>query len=488
MSGPSSSIRYSSSPRQSRLFIQRSRYSVSLPKTVPLCRDNPYRPDVPKDRRAGRGGDWLKRLFSRFTPLSDRSKTSLVLDFEKPLINLDNRIKEVRRVAEENGVDVSEQIKVLEERSKQLRRETYNKLTPNQRLQVARHPNRPTCLDIVMNITDKFIELHGDRAGLDDKAILAGIGSINGMSCMFIGHQKGRNTKENIERNFGMAQPAGFRKALRFMRHANKFGLPIVTFVDTPGAYAGLKAEELGQGEAIAVNLREMFSLRVPVISIVIGEGGSGGALAINCANKVLIMENAVYYVASPEACAAILWKSRDKAAEAAKALRITANDLMEFGIVDEIIPEPLGGSHSDPLHSFAAVKDTVWKWLEHYVKMTEEKIMEDRYLRYREFGVVSDFLVRGGNLEEAVKARRESKGVFTKAGTWCVDEEEKEYIEKAVDYSERWQEVIKGREKWIRKPEFEGQVKTLREAFQQAKDEGMFDPPKGKENEVFSK
>jgi len=309
-------------------------------------------------------------------------------------------------------------------------------------------------MDIVMNITDKFIELHGDRAGHDDKAIVAGIGSINGMSCMFIGHQKGRNTKENIERNFGMAQPSGFRKALRFMQHANKFGFPIVTFVDTPGAYAGLKAEESGQGEAIARNLREMFALRVPVISVVIGEGGSGGALAINCANKVLIMENAVYYVASPEACAAILWKSRDKAGTAAEALKITANDLIEMGIVDEVIPEPLGGSHSDPVRSFEAVRDAIWRWLQHYVQMTEEEITSDRYMRYRVFGEFAEFMVRGGAYEETLKERLESKGVYTKAGTWCGNEEEAEYVEQAVDYAERWRKNIEGKEEWIMRPE----------------------------------
>ena len=261
----------------------------------------------------------------------------------------------------------------------QLRKETYSRLTPTQRLQVARHPNRPTCLDIILNITDKFVELHGDRAGLDDPAIVCGIGSIDGVSFMFIGQQKGRNTKENVRRNFGMPQPNGYRKAMRFMRHAHKFGLPIVTFVDTPGAYAGRAAEELGQGEAIAYNLREMFGLRVPIISVVIGEGGSGGALAIGCANRNLIMENSVYYVASPEACAAILWKSRNATQTATEALRITAPELVRLGVMDTIVPEPLGGAHSDPVAAFPAIKDAIMGAFREYEHMSEREIQLDR-------------------------------------------------------------------------------------------------------------
>ncbi|GMH40463.1 hypothetical protein BSKO_08367 [Bryopsis sp. KO-2023] len=416
-------------------------------------------PDVPKEKKRGSGGrEWLQQLLSKFGPITDRSPNTFVLDFEKPLVELDNRIKEVRKVAEENGVDVSEQIQELEDRAKQLRRDTYSRLTATQRLQVARHPNRPTCLDIVMNITDKFIELHGDRGGMDDKAMIAGIGSINGMSCMFIGHQKGRNTKENVERNFGMPQPNGFRKALRFMQHADKFGFPIVTFVDTPGAYAGLKAEELGQGEAIAMNLREMFGFRVPIISVVIGEGGSGGALAINCANKVLIMENAVYYVASPEACAAILWKSREKAGEAARALRITPDDLLKIGAMDEVVPEPLGGAHSDPMSAFPAIRDSIVKWLDFYKVQSEAEIMEDRHLRYRKFGMYDEFIVKGGQRDKAREDRLKAEGVRTKAGTWCMNEEERDYIEQAINYEEQWKETIKGKEEWLLKPKIVGE------------------------------
>jgi len=242
-----------------------------------------------------RGAEWFNSFLKRFKPVQDKSDNVTALQFEKPLFELDKRIIEVKKVAEENGVDVSSQVAELEARASQLRHETYSRLTAMQRLQVARHPNRPTFLDIVLNITDKWVELHGDRAGYDDPSLVCGVGSIDGTTFMFIGQQKGRNTKENIHRNFGMPTPNGYRKALRFMRHADKFGIPIVTFVDTPGAYAGKKAEELGQGEAIALNLREMFGLRVPILSVVIGEGGSGGALAIGCANKMLIMEHAVY-------------------------------------------------------------------------------------------------------------------------------------------------------------------------------------------------
>mmetsp|Transcript_22619 Transcript_22619/g.70223 ORF Transcript_22619/g.70223 Transcript_22619/m.70223 type:complete len:358 (-) Transcript_22619:33-1106(-) len=276
--------------------------------------DVPPPPDTPADKKAKGKPEWFSSFVKRFNPIADKPEKPAVLDFEKPLVELDTRINEVRKVAEENGVDVSESIRELEERAKTLRQETYLRLTPSQKLAVARHPNRPTFLDIALNITDKWVELHGDRGGYDDPALVCGIGSIDGVSFMFMGHQKGRNTKENIHRNFGMPTPNGYRKALRFMRHADKFGMPIIAFIDTPGAYAGRSAEELGQGEAIAKNLWEMFGIRVPIISVVIGEGGSGGALAIGCSDKSLIMENAVYYVASPEACAAILWKSRDKA------------------------------------------------------------------------------------------------------------------------------------------------------------------------------
>eukprot|EP01025_Chloroclados_australasicus_P017134 TRINITY_DN18725_c0_g2_i1.p1 TRINITY_DN18725_c0_g2~~TRINITY_DN18725_c0_g2_i1.p1 ORF type:complete len:513 (+),score=74.78 TRINITY_DN18725_c0_g2_i1:23-1540(+) len=392
---------------------------------------------APSDMTGRSGREWFQTLINRFKPITDKAPNTAVLEFEKPLVELDKRIKEVRQVAEDNGVDVSEQVKELEERAQKLCLDTYSRLTPTQRLQVARHPNRPTFLDIVLNITDKFVELHGDRAGLDDPAMVCGIGSIDNRSIMFIGHQKGRNTKENIYRNFGMPQPNGYRKALRFMKHANKFGFPILTFIDTPGAYAGKVAEELGQGEAIAVNLREMFGLKVPIISLVIGEGGSGGALAIGCPNRSLIMENAVYYVASPEACAAILWKSREKAPAATEALKITANDLIKLGIMDEIVKEPLGGAHADPMASFPMIREALMRNLDSYVGMDGESIMMDRYTKFRNMGqyLEHDFGNTFENEQDVRKAEIELKEK--------TDQEEKE-----------WQELVKDKTGWVHKPE----------------------------------
>jgi acetyl-CoA carboxylase carboxyl transferase subunit alpha len=410
-------------------------------------------PDVPKrDGRQG-GREWLQSILSRFGPIQEKSSNTTVLDFEKPLVELDNRIKEVRTVAEDNGVDVTDQIKELEERARKLRQDTYSRLTPIQRLQVARHPNRPTFLDIALNISDNFVELLGDRGGLDDPALVCGIGSIDGVSFMFIGHQKGRNTKENIYRNFGMPQPNGYRKALRFMRHADKFGLPIVTFVDTPGAYAGKAAEELGQGEAIAVNLREMFGFRVPIISVVIGEGGSGGALAIGCANRNLIMENSVYYVASPEACAAILWKSRDKAGTATEALRITSSDLLRFGVMDESVPEPLGAAHTDPMGAFPAIKEAVMRNYRMYENMSAEEIMLDRYNKFRKLGMFEEYLVRGGDREGAKEALAKAPGAKTKAGTYAPTSDDAEFLEMLTDMEEKWEKTLQSKQEWVMKP-----------------------------------
>ena len=385
---------------------------------------------------------------------------------------------QVRSVAEENGVDVSDQIKELEERARKLRKDTYSRLTPIQKLQVARHPNRPTFLDIVLNITDKFVELHGDRGGLDDPALVCGIGSIDGISFMFIGHQKGRNTKENIYRNFGMPQPNGYRKALRFMRHADKFGLPILTFVDTPGAYAGKAAEELGQGEAIAVNLREMFGFRVPIISVVIGEGGSGGALAIGCANRNLILENSVYYVASPEACAAILWKSRDKAGIATEALRITSQDLLRFGVMDEAIPEPLGAAHSDPMSAFPAIKEAILRNYRRYESMSAHEIMLDRYMKFRSLGLFEDFYVRGGDRAGAIEALSKAPGSYTEAGTWAPTEDDAKFIEMMADMEAKWQTMLQGKEEWLMKPAlpesglYDAKLVQLTAALAQARNE----------------
>lgn len=415
--------------------------------------NKPGPPDAPKEI-IQEGRKWIETILSRFGPVKARAQTVTTLDFEKPLLELDKRILDVRNSVESNGAtDVGPLLIGLEERAMQLKKDTYSRLTPTQRLQVARHPNRPTCLDIILNITDKFVELHGDRAGLDDPAIVCGIGSMDGTSFMFIGQQKGRNTKENIRRNFGMPQPNGYRKALRFMRHANKFGLPIVTLVDTPGAYAGKAAEELGQGEAIAYNLREMFGLKVPILSVVIGEGGSGGALAIGCANRNLILENSVYYVASPEACAAILWKSRGAAGLATEALRITAPELVKYGIMDEIIPEPLGGSHADPASAFPNIKASLLRNFEHYRHMSGEEIQLDRYAKFRQLGLFQEFIVKGGDWKNALTERAAAPGVRTKAGAWAASEAEAKFIEQMVDGDEMWEMQLQNRKDWINKP-----------------------------------
>eukprot|EP01018_Ginkgo_biloba_P027573 Gb_31070 [translate_table: standard] len=323
---------------------------------------------------------------SRFKPLPTRQKP-VTLPFERPLVELEKQIAEVRDLANDTGMDFSEQITELEHKYKQVLKNLYSHLTPIQRLSVARHPNRPTCLDHVLNITDKWVELHGDRAGYDDPAIVTGIGSIDGISCMFIGHQKGRNTKENIYRNFAMPTPHGYRKALRMMEHADHHGFPIITFIDTPGAYADIKSEEIGQGEAIAHNLRSMFSLKVPIVTVVIGEGGSGGALAIGCGNKMLMLENSVYYVASPEACAAILWKTSAAAPLAADRLKITAHELCKLGIADEIIHEPLGGAHVDPFETSKCIKEAVMRHMHEFLGMDTESIMQQRIAKFRAIG-----------------------------------------------------------------------------------------------------
>ncbi|XP_078427452.1 acetyl Co-enzyme a carboxylase carboxyltransferase alpha subunit [Wolffia australiana] len=323
---------------------------------------------------------------SHFKPLTEKPKP-VTLDFEKPLVDLEKKIIDVRKMADETGLDFSDQINSLENKYQQALKDLYTHLTPIQRLSIARHPNRPTFLDHVLNITDKWVELHGDRSGYDDPAIVTGIGSMGGRRYMFIGHQKGRNTKENIQRNFGMPTPHGYRKALRMMKYADHHGFPIITFIDTPGAFADLKSEELGQGEAIAQNLRSMFGLRVPIVTVVIGEGGSGGALAIGCPNKLFMMENSVFYVASPEACAAILWKSSQAAPRAAEKLRITSTELCKLKIADGIIPEPLGGAHTDPAWTSQQIKLAVTKAMEELSGLDEEGILNHRHQKFRKLG-----------------------------------------------------------------------------------------------------
>ncbi len=310
-----------------------------------------------------------------------------LLDFEKPLVELEEQIEQIRQLARDSEVDVSQQLLQLETLASRRREEIFNALTPAQKIQVARHPQRPSSLDYIQLITDSWIELHGDRRGSDDKALVAGIGRIGERSLLLLGHQKGRDTKENVARNFGMASPGGYRKALRLMEHADRFGLPILSFIDTPGAYAGLLAEEQGQGEAIAVNLREMFRLRVPIIATVIGEGGSGGALGIGVADKLLMFEHSVYTVASPEACASILWRDAGKAPEAAEALRITATDLQQLGVIDAILPEPSGGTHWAPLEAAETLKTALLGQLDQLEALSQSELLEQRYAKFRRMG-----------------------------------------------------------------------------------------------------
>ncbi|MDJ0675210.1 MAG: acetyl-CoA carboxylase carboxyltransferase subunit alpha [Calothrix sp. MO_167.B42] len=323
--------------------------------------------------------------------MATTERKPLLLDFEKPLAELANRIEQIRELAEENGVDVSGQIRQLETRAMQLREEIFTSLSPSQKLQVARHPRRPSTLDYIQAISDEWMELHGDRRGSDDPALVGGVGRLDGQPVVMLGHQKGRDTKDNVARNFGMPAPGGYRKALRLMEHANKFGMPIITFIDTPGAWAGIEAEHKGQGEAIAYNLREMFRFEVPIICTVIGEGGSGGALGIGVGDRLLMFEHAVYTVATPEACAAILWKDASKAPQAAMALKIVSHDLKNLGIIDQILTEPTGGAHSDPLSAAKILKDALLTNLESIKHLTPQERQQQRYEKFRKIGVFTE-------------------------------------------------------------------------------------------------
>ncbi len=323
--------------------------------------------------------------------MATTERKPLLLDFEKPLIELESRIKQIRELAAENSVDVSDQIRQLETRAMQLRQEIFSSLSPSQRLQLARHPRRPSTLDYIQAISDEWMELHGDRGGSDDPALVAGVARLAGQPVVMLGHQKGRDTKDNVARNFGMASPGGYRKAMRLMEHANRFGMPILTFIDTPGAWAGMEAEHQGQGEAIAYNLREMFRLDVPIICTVIGEGGSGGALGIGVGERLLMFEHAVYTVATPEACAAILWKDAGKSPQAAIALKITAWDLKNLGILDQLLPEPPAGAHSDPLEAAKTLKQALLQNLEELNQMTNKERRELRYQKFRHLGVFTE-------------------------------------------------------------------------------------------------
>ncbi|MEZ5449096.1 MAG: acetyl-CoA carboxylase carboxyltransferase subunit alpha [Thiolinea sp.] len=308
------------------------------------------------------------------------------LDFELPIAELQAKIEELRFV-DDSEINLSEEIAKLEEKAQTLTRSIFAKLTPRQIAQLARHPKRPYTLDLIGQMVTDFKELHGDRAYADDKAIIGGLGRFRGQSAMIIGHQKGRDTNENIRRNFGMPRPEGYRKALRLMKLAEKFGIPVITFIDTPGAYPGIGAEERGQSEAIARNLYEMAQLRIPTITTVVGEGGSGGALAIGVADRVMMLQYATYSVISPEGCASILWKSADKAADAADAMGITADRLKSLGLIDEIVPEPLGGAHRDIPALAHALGDRIEANLRELKGMSTEQMLETRYERLLHFG-----------------------------------------------------------------------------------------------------
>ena len=314
-----------------------------------------------------------------------------LLEFEKPLVELEKQIDQIRELARDSEVDVSQQLLQLETLAARRREEIFQGLTPAQKIQVARHPQRPSTLDYIQMFCEDWVELHGDRYGSDDKALIGGIARIGERSVLLLGQQKGRDTKENVARNFGMATPGGYRKALRLMEHADRFRLPILSFIDTPGAYAGLLAEEQGQGEAIAVNLREMFRFRVPIIATVIGEGGSGGALGIGVADRLLMFEHSVYTVASPEACASILWRDAAKAPEAAEALKITGPDLLRLGVVDEVLKEPAGGNNWAPLQAGESLRSALEKHLDELLALSTEKLLESRYQKFRAMGMILD-------------------------------------------------------------------------------------------------
>ena len=312
-----------------------------------------------------------------------------VLDFEKPIVELERKIEELRHFTSDKKIDLSSEIKKLEEKLEKLRKDVYSNLSAWQRVQIARHPQRPYTSDYIALLMTDFVELHGDRAFADDLALIGGLAKLDGRKIMVIGHQKGRDTKENIMRNFGCAHPEGYRKAIRLMETAEKFKIPILSIIDTPGAYPGLGAEERGQAEAIAYNLRRMISLAVPIVVVVIGEGGSGGALGISIGDKICVMENAYYSVISPEGCAAILWKNSIKAPLAAASLKLTAKDLLEFGIIDELIQEPLGGAHRNPEQAAQSVKNTIVKLFKELESKSIDKLLESRYEKFRNIGYV---------------------------------------------------------------------------------------------------
>jgi acetyl-CoA carboxylase carboxyl transferase subunit alpha len=310
------------------------------------------------------------------------------LPFERPVQELESKLSELESFSQEQDIDVSHEIKNMKDKIELTRTDIYASLTAWQKVQVARHPNRPYTMDYIESMTTDFVEIHGDRIHRDDRAIIGGFAKLDGQKVMIIGSQKGRDTKSNVESNFGCAHPEGYRKALRLMKLADKFGVPIITLIDTKGAYAGLESEERHIAEAIAVNLRECFNIKVPIVCVIIGEGGSGGALGIGIGNRILILEHAYYSVISPEGCAAILWKDRAYSDKAAEALKITGKDLLELKLADEIIPEPKGGAHADPQAMAINLKNALIRNLEELSAMSAEEILQDRYDKFRSMGV----------------------------------------------------------------------------------------------------
>jgi acetyl-CoA carboxylase carboxyl transferase subunit alpha len=315
----------------------------------------------------------------------------MLLDFEKPIVELDEKIQEMKSLAVQNGVDVTDALRSLETKLKMLKEDTYNNLTRWQRVQLSRHQDRPYTMDYIYEITNDFIELHGDRTVGDDKAMVGGFGTVDSQTIMFVGQQKGRNTKQRQERNFGMANPEGYRKALRLFKLAEKFNKPIVTLIDTPGAYPGLEAESRGQAEAIARNLKEMAVLKVPVICIIIGEGASGGAIGIGVGDKVFMLENTWYSVISPESCSSILWRSWDFKEQAAEVLKLTAEDMTGFGLVDGIIKEPLGGAHTNMHWQAQEIKKVILSTIQELQALPVETLIEKRIEKFCSMGVVRD-------------------------------------------------------------------------------------------------
>ncbi|MDD5005027.1 MAG: acetyl-CoA carboxylase carboxyltransferase subunit alpha [Candidatus Omnitrophica bacterium] len=318
------------------------------------------------------------------------------LDFEKPITELEEKIEELKEFQQKHSdqdrkINLSAEIKKLEDKLNTLKKEVFENLSPWQRIQIARHPRRPYTLDYIDMLSENFIQLYGDRCFADDKAIVAGLVKIGTQRLLVMGHQKGRDTQENIYRNFGCAHPEGYRKALRLMQLAEKFNLPILIFIDTPGAYPGIGAEERGQAQAIAWNLREMIKIKTPIVIYVIGEGGSGGALGIGIGDRISVLENAYYSVISPEGCAAILWKNSNKASDAAEALKLTATDLLRFGIIDEIIKEPLGGAHRDPQTTAKNIKESLKKNIEELSSLSKDELINKRYDKFRKIGVISE-------------------------------------------------------------------------------------------------